>query len=159
MSTQRGNVNKSRSQKHQNTTKFKNNLHGVKNYNDTSITSVCLRCKDIIEWKIKYNKYKPLSVPKRCTICNQKTVTQAYHILCKSCVISTGHCAKCGKEEFAIKPELSQSEKDAEGIAFDTELNLLPERKNSLLYSPLEWRELGHSFTVDEMGLLGEVHD
>lgn len=105
MSTQKGNVNRSRSQKHQNETKFKNSLYGVKNYNNTVITSVCQRCKEIIEWKIKYNKYKPLTVPKRCTLCNQKNVTQAYHILCKSCVTATGLCGRCGKVEFVTKTE------------------------------------------------------
>uniref|UniRef100_A0A8C4X455 Chromosome 9 open reading frame 85 n=1 Tax=Erpetoichthys calabaricus TaxID=27687 RepID=A0A8C4X455_ERPCA len=70
MSSQRGNVTRSRSQKHQNSSVYKNNKYGatsqLKKANAKAHDGICQRCKDVIEWKIKYNKYKPLSQPRKC---------------------------------------------------------------------------------------------
>lgn len=69
MSTQRGNVKKSGPPKHKNKTAFKNSLHDTskrtQQINSMQVTGACARCKDVIEWKIKYKKYKPLSQPKK----------------------------------------------------------------------------------------------
>ena len=69
MSSAKGNVRKSRPQKHQNTTAFKNNLHDTskrtKVINSIEVTCCCSRCTEVIEWKIKYKKYKLLTVPKK----------------------------------------------------------------------------------------------
>ena len=69
MSTQRGNVQKAGPPKYQNKTKFRNDLHEssqkTKSLNELDITGVCVRCKAIIEWKIKYKKYKQLTQPKK----------------------------------------------------------------------------------------------
>lgn len=26
---------------------------------------LCQRCKDVVEWKVKYNKYKPITQPRK----------------------------------------------------------------------------------------------
>jgi hypothetical protein len=67
MSSQRGNVARTRTQKYKNKSAFKNDLHD-KSQKTQMIKSLvpvglCLRCKEKIEWKIKYKKYKPLSQP------------------------------------------------------------------------------------------------
>ena len=68
MSTQRGNSIKSGPPKHKNKTAFCNTMHDRSKKNlklsSMQITGCCQRCKDIIDWKIKYKKYKPLSQPK-----------------------------------------------------------------------------------------------
>ena len=65
MSSQRGNVKKSGPPKYQNKSAFRNNLHDkskkTKALNDMDIVGCCKRCKDVLDWKIKYKKYKPLS--------------------------------------------------------------------------------------------------
>lgn len=70
MSSKRGDVGRTRAQRHQNRTVFKNDLHDnsdkIKKLNAMSITEVCLKCKEVIEWKIRYRKYKPLTQPKVC---------------------------------------------------------------------------------------------
>ncbi|KAL1420963.1 hypothetical protein MTO96_004330 [Rhipicephalus appendiculatus] len=103
MSTQPGNVSRSRPQKHQNATAFKNTLHDTtvqtKKILNLKIENVCARCKDIIEWKIKYKKYKPLTVPRKCVKCEGKTVKSAYHIACSACAERLKICAKCGAPE------------------------------------------------------------
>ena len=65
MSTQRGNVQKKGPPKHQNKSAFKNTLHDSSNKTKQivklEVAGLCARCTEIIEWKIKYKKYKPLS--------------------------------------------------------------------------------------------------
>lgn len=99
MSSSKGSNSRTRPQKHQNRTAFKNNLHDTskktKFLNSLEVTGVCQRCKDVIEWKIKYKKYKPLTVPAKCVACSQKTIKYAYHIICTKCATEKKVCAKC----------------------------------------------------------------
>jgi hypothetical protein len=67
MSSQKGNVNRTRAQKHKNATAYKNTMHDTshqtKSILKTTQDGLCGRCKEVIEWKIKYKKYKPLTQP------------------------------------------------------------------------------------------------
>ena len=78
MSSKRGDCQRKRPQRHQNSTSFKNDLHDkstrIKNLNALAINEVCQRCHDVIEWKIKYRKYKALSQPRSCNNCNKRQV-------------------------------------------------------------------------------------
>ncbi|XP_077293771.1 uncharacterized protein LOC143916510 [Arctopsyche grandis] len=135
MSSSKGNVKRTRPQKHQNRTSFKNDMH------DTSVrtkfiksiqpSGICLRCKSIIEWKIKYKKFKPLTAPKKCVRCEQKTVKNAYHVVCLPCARKEGICAKCIQKVEVVehKPDLNPTE-DAE---MQQILKSLPERKRRTL--------------------------
>ena len=62
----------------------------------------CPKCTDVIEWKLKYGKYKPLTVAGKCVECLQKVVKHNYHIRCGPCVGKVGKCAKCGEKVGAI---------------------------------------------------------
>ncbi|XP_038078832.1 uncharacterized protein C9orf85 homolog [Patiria miniata] len=122
-----------KSQKYQNTTAFKNDLHDTsrktKALNQMVVGGVCSRCKEQIEWKIKYKKYKPLTQPKKCVKCEQKTVTQAYHIMCKPCAASADVCAKCGKNEMVTGQGLSPAEEASQASQLQAELRHLTERQ------------------------------
>ncbi|GAB1302273.1 hypothetical protein APTSU1_001751100 [Apodemus speciosus] len=157
MSSQKGNVTRSRPQKHQNTFTFKNDKFdksvqtkptGFRKFPspevcreyDLSVTAlinrtlfqfrvemkinaklhdgVCQRCKEVLEWRVKYSKYKPLSKPKKWLTgsvkCLQKTVKDSYHIMCRPCACELEVCAKCGKKEeivipFNKEPETSEN--------------------------------------------------
>ncbi|KAE9466607.1 hypothetical protein C3L33_01457, partial [Rhododendron williamsianum] len=75
----------------------------------SEVTGVCPRCKDQIEWKRKYGKYKPLSEPAKWSQslslslslslhiqrCSKRAVRQAYHNLCTACAKEQKVCAKC----------------------------------------------------------------
>ncbi|XP_028136637.1 uncharacterized protein C9orf85 homolog isoform X1 [Diabrotica virgifera virgifera] len=133
MSTQKGNTGRTRPQKHKNRSAFKNNLHDTnhrtKMINSIQVSDVCARCKDIIEWKIKYKKYKPLTQPKTCNKCGLKTVKKAYHVMCSDCGKKLGVCTKCceKREVFVAEPtEKQQVQLDNELKAL---LQSLPERK------------------------------
>lgn len=103
MSSCKGNIKRTRAQKHQNRTVFRNDLHDnsvkIKFINSIQPSGICSRCKDIIDWKIKYKKYKPLTAPKKCVRCEQKSVKAAYHTMCIPCSRKEGVCAKCCKAE------------------------------------------------------------
>ncbi|XP_003738870.1 uncharacterized protein C9orf85 homolog [Galendromus occidentalis] len=105
------NASRRRAQKHQNTFAFKTGLYGLtpqqKAVQNLSIEGVCTRCKDVLEWKIKYDKYKPLTVPARCTKCGEKNIKKAYHMLCSGCAGSSDLCPKCGKVP-PLKPDESE---------------------------------------------------
>ncbi|XP_074525499.1 uncharacterized protein C9orf85 homolog [Halichoeres trimaculatus] len=122
MSSQKGNVSRSRGQKHQNATAYKNNKYGataqVKKANSKIHDGLCQHCKGILEWKVKYNKYKSLTQPKKCVKCSQKAVRDAYHIICKPCSLQLEICCKCGKKEDIVVPINSQednTEQDEDG--------------------------------------------
>ncbi|XP_043281532.1 uncharacterized protein C9orf85 homolog isoform X2 [Venturia canescens] len=132
MSSQKGNTKRARPQKYQNNHAFKNDLHDkshqTKRINNIQVVNVCERCKKIIEWKIKYKKYKPLKAPAKCTKCEQKVIKHAYHIMCGPCALHNKVCPKCG-EKGDVVPE----EPKEETLKLDRELRLilkkLPERK------------------------------
>uniref|UniRef100_H0X4I9 Chromosome 9 open reading frame 85 n=1 Tax=Otolemur garnettii TaxID=30611 RepID=H0X4I9_OTOGA len=109
MSSQKGNVARSRPQKHQNTFSFKNDKFDksvqTKKINAKLHDGVCQRCKEVLEWRVKYSKYKPLSKPKKCVKCLQKTVKDSYHIMCRPCAYELEVCAKCGKKEDIVIPQ------------------------------------------------------
>lgn len=136
MSTSRGSQARKRPQKYQNRTVFKNDLHDTshktKLINSLEITGVCKRCKDIIEWKIKYKKYKPLLAPRKCVTCAQKTVKHAYHMLCAQCARDKHICAKCCKsiEDAATGTDIIEDNQDLDLKAL---LKDLPERKRRTL--------------------------
>jgi len=136
MSCQKGasGQRRSRGQKHQNTHTFKNTLHDTskqtKRIIKTDNAEVCKRCYDVIQWKITYKKYKPLTVPKKCTKCEQKTILDAYHILCIPCGQKLDICCKCGKkEEIIAHKALSYTEKSQALAELEAEVKNLPERK------------------------------
>ncbi|XP_058080159.1 uncharacterized protein LOC131228496 [Magnolia sinica] len=61
----------------------------------SQITGVCARCKDQIDWKRRYGKYKSLVEPAKCQRCGKRAVRQAYHSICSACSKALGVCAKC----------------------------------------------------------------
>lgn len=109
MSSQKGNVSRNRAQKHKNTHVFKNDLHDTtpktKFLNSLEITDVCPKCKGVLEWRIKFKKYKLLKNPATCTKCHNKNVTSSYRIMCKECAVKLNVCPKCGLSEEEQKLE------------------------------------------------------
>ncbi|ELT99762.1 hypothetical protein CAPTEDRAFT_118161 [Capitella teleta] len=106
MSSEKGNAKRSRPQKYKNLHGFKNTLHDTsrrtKQINSIEVKDCCARCTEIIEWKIKYKKYKLLAAPRKCVRCEEKTVKQAYTVACNSCAEKLKICAKCNQEKDKV---------------------------------------------------------
>ncbi|XP_061585927.1 uncharacterized protein C9orf85 homolog [Cololabis saira] len=134
MSSQKGNVSRSRSQKHCNAFAFRNDKYGatvqVKKANSKIHNGLCLHCKGVLEWKVKYNKYKSLTQPKKCVKCSQKTVKDAYHIVCKPCSLQLEICCKCGKKEDIVIPINSHLDKEEQEEDDQGEKGQKQEKKN-----------------------------
>src|SRR5437868_3741851 len=82
---------------HQNKFAFKHNKNSVLTESILSIPNVglCNRCYEIIEWRKKYRKYKPIKQPTKCSNCEEKRVRFAYHKICTECSRKTKFCPKC----------------------------------------------------------------
>jgi hypothetical protein len=109
--------------KYKNSTKFRHNPGSklTKVINEYPITGLCPKCVDKIAWRKDYRKYKPLSVPKKwygerrnhavmhggcdrnlipltfiySISCEQKTIKDAYHVVCRACASRRRICEKC----------------------------------------------------------------
>jgi hypothetical protein len=75
----------------QNTFAFRHNPKSKKTATilASPIQYCCQRCHDKIVWRKQYRKYKPLTQPTTCNLCNKRNVTAAYHTVCDDC--STSH--------------------------------------------------------------------
>lgn len=97
-----------------------------------SINEVCQKCRDVIEWKIKYRKYKALKAPAACNKCLERKIKKAYHVLCRDCAIANKQCAKCLRTEAEvaiIPPEPTDEEKLKLQIEMKHMIQSLSERK------------------------------
>lgn len=66
---------------------------------------VCRKCVDKLQWKFKYDKYKPLKAVGNCKQCKQKVITKAYRSFCDKCAATKKVCPGCGVDlEEANKP-------------------------------------------------------
>nr|CAD7399770.1 unnamed protein product [Timema cristinae] len=133
MSLQKGNLVRTRPQKHKNHTAFKNDLHDktpkMKFVNSIEVSSVCPKCKKIIEWKIKYKKFKPLKTAKKCVKCEERCVKHAYHQMCLGCAKNLTVCPKCGESCETAKPSPSPREQQLQSVELGKLFKSLSERK------------------------------
>ena len=103
MNTKKG---KKKHQRHRNTKAFKvrDKIEHGKLVKSTPINNLCIKCVEIIEWKLKYGKYRKLSVPQKCLKCKLKRVVINYRTICNPCAVKHELCAKCSKKkEIKIK--------------------------------------------------------
>ncbi|CAG8434713.1 7799_t:CDS:2 [Diversispora eburnea] len=132
-------------QKHKNVYSFQPNKNSNKKtqiINSLPISGVCQRCKDILEWRKKFNKYKPLTIPKRCVSCEEKTIKEAYRILCDKCANKKGVCSKCQQStQIIISDVKSDKELLKEQQERDRLLSTLSERKKRTYIRKLEREE------------------
>lgn len=101
MSLRPGN-NKKKGQKHQNTFSFRHNKNSMttRKILSSPLDFLCERCLEKLEWRLNYRKYKPLTTPSRCNICQEKTIYKAYRTICEECATKDGIklCTKCGEK-------------------------------------------------------------
>ncbi|KAI3647106.1 hypothetical protein MP228_007327 [Amoeboaphelidium protococcarum] len=141
MTTTRKGDNKKGAQKYKNVTAFKHNKNSklTKKILSMPVNGLCQRCFDIIQWRKTYRKYKPLTQAKKCPDCDEKSVKEAYHVLCQACAQKKDVCAKCLQSKEIVE-DLSQIDTDKE-VEKLKELCLssnLPERKKRTYLRRLE---------------------
>jgi hypothetical protein len=62
---------------------------------------ICPKCREKVQWRFRYDKYKPLKNAATCQDCHQKTVTKAYRTLCDTCSSRRKCCSSCCGDLFA----------------------------------------------------------
>eukprot|EP00056_Hartaetosiga_gracilis_P004286 m.73610 g.73610 ORF g.73610 m.73610 type:complete len:222 (-) comp11776_c1_seq7:1849-2514(-) len=133
---------KKKGQKHQNAIAFKPGKYGeskqMKLIRESQAKSVCKRCHDILEWKKKYDKYKPRTKPGICRLCERRNVTFAYHVICTECSNEKNICAKCEKKDEEIEKVISQREIEQQEAKEQARLVMMKERERRSYFRKLE---------------------
>ncbi|KAF9584798.1 hypothetical protein BGW38_005134 [Lunasporangiospora selenospora] len=111
-STRKGN-NAKQGQRHKNAYAFHANKNSkiTKKINEMPVGGLCEKCVEVIMWRKKFRKYKPLTTMKKCVCCEQKAIKEAYHVMCNKCAGDKNVCAKC-LESRAIVPTNIKTEKE-----------------------------------------------
>jgi hypothetical protein len=80
---------KGRPPAHQNAVAFHHNPKSKKTAHILSlpIQHVCGKCKEKLEWRKQYRKYKPLTQATKCNACEKRNVVAAYHTICSDCSV------------------------------------------------------------------------
>ncbi len=148
--TRKGDQTK-RPQKYQNQHAYKHNKNSrlTRKIASIPIRELCSQCTEILEWKKKYRKYKPLTVPKKCIRCFGKTIFEAYHVICHECFQETNLCSKC-QDPIEVKSEEIELESDIQSslLKQEQDLKYMNERKRRTYLRNLE---KGKPLTVNEL--------
>ena len=56
---------------------------------------ICPKCREKLQWRFQYNKYKPLKSVANCRRCRDKCVTKAYRTYCDKCANELHVCPGC----------------------------------------------------------------
>ena len=98
------------------------------------IQNCCRRCHEKIVWRKTYRKYKPLTQPTICNLCNKRNITAAYHTVCNTCSVSH-------PKAMALLQEWNNSKKSS--------LTNKKDNKNTTASNDLADRELSSAVSVD----------
>jgi hypothetical protein len=96
--------------KYQNAVAYKADLHVktsesaqklLASLKNQALQNICKRCREKIEWKFKYGKYKHKKSASllKCQNCEKSTVKLRYRKLCLSCAQESGRCPQCSKSQ------------------------------------------------------------
>lgn len=96
--------------------KLKNNeLQKEQTIQTQMCIGICDRCKQKLQWKFQFAKYKPLKSPGNCKNCHLKVITKAYRTLCDACASLKHCCASCCTTEFHNTYNNSNDKTDGNG--------------------------------------------
>ncbi|KAF9546725.1 hypothetical protein EC957_009485 [Mortierella hygrophila] len=131
VSSRRGNPKKG-GQAHKNAYAFHANKSSkiTKRIAAMPVGGLCEKCVEVIMWRKKFKKYKPLTQMKKCVTCEQKAIKDAYHVMCNKCAGEKNVCAKC-QESRDIVPTNIKTEKEiiAEQVELERLLSGMNERE------------------------------
>ncbi|KAF9437822.1 hypothetical protein BGZ76_010986 [Entomortierella beljakovae] len=162
VSTRSGNTRKG-AQAHKNTYAFHANKSSkiTKKIAEMPVGGLCQKCVEVIMWRKKFKKYKPLTTMKKCVNCQQKAIKDAYHVMCNNCAGEKNVCAKC-LESREIVPTNIKTEKELiqEQVDLDRLLSSMTERERRSYLRKLERRKkLGEEGEDGETNNLGDDND
>jgi hypothetical protein len=110
MSSQRGNAEKHKKPAHQNKFAFVANKHCSKAMAivEMPLGGVCAHCLDVLEWRKRMNRFKPIKNIGKCQVCQQRNITQVpqpmqslFAFVVMACFFQSYHriCDACAEEK------------------------------------------------------------
>ena len=75
---------------------------------------ICARCREKVQWRFRYDKYKPLKNVATCQSCKQKCVTKAYRAFCDGCAKKRNVCSSCCRDFEELRREEQEKGKGEE---------------------------------------------
>lgn len=85
------------------------------------VEGICDKCREKLQWRFKYNKYKSLTRPGSCQSCKNKTITKAYRTYCDVCAKKHNVCPGCcgNIKEINAYKKAQRDAADAQGEGGD----------------------------------------
>jgi hypothetical protein len=71
---------------------------------------ICLKCREKVQWRFQFNKYKPLKNIANCSGCHKKCITKAYRTLCDPCAKEKNVCPGCCQDLQILNEERKRRE-------------------------------------------------
>ncbi|KAG0301117.1 hypothetical protein BGZ98_008610 [Dissophora globulifera] len=154
VSSRKGNTAKG-AQAHKNTYAFHANKSSkiTKKIAAMPVGGLCEKCVEVIMWRKKFKKYKPLTQLKKCVNCDLKAINEAYHVICNKCAGEKNVCAKC-LESREIVPTNIKTEKELvqEQVELERLLSGMTERERRSYLRKLERKSKRGEDDVEEDG-------
>lgn len=131
---------KGRRPAHQNKKAFTSNPHSTRTLMINALPNegLCQKCHDIIEWRKRYHKFKPLTTPRRCQRCGEKSIVHAYHVICTACSRKDGVCAKCCEPRAILTPVVTPEERRQQQEDVVLLLNTMSLRQKKTYYRVMD---------------------
>ena len=78
---------------------------------------ICTRCREKVQWRFQYDKYKPLKNVATCQNCKQKCVTKAYRAFCDGCAKKRNVCPSCCRDFEELRRDEEQRSQQVSSAA------------------------------------------
>lgn len=121
------------------------------------IINICNPCKVKLQWRFRFDKYKPLTRPGNCQECKQKNITKAYRTYCDACAAKKHVCPGCCKDiDEANRDHSPSSDVNRTIIEDDSHMKTDSDDSNQI-HNPTEEGSDGPSVSVMEVSIVDTV--
>jgi len=121
------------------------------------IINICNPCKVKLQWRFRFDKYKPLTRPGNCQECKQKNITKAYRTYCDACAAKKHVCPGCCKDiDEANRDHSPSSDVNRTIIEDDSHMKTDSDDTNQI-HNPTEEGSDGPSVSVMEVSIVDTV--
>ena len=121
------------------------------------IINICNPCKVKLQWRFRFDKYKPLTRPGNCQECKQKNITKAYRTYCDACAAKKHVCPGCCKDiDEANRDHSPSSDVNRTIIEDDSHMKTDSDDTNQI-HNPTEEGSDGPSMSVMEVSIVDTV--
>jgi hypothetical protein len=121
------------------------------------IINICNPCKVKLQWRFRFDKYKPLTRPGNCQECKQKNITKAYRTYCDACAAKKHVCPGCCKDIDEANRDHSPSTDVNRTIIEDDSHMKTDSDDTNQIHNPTEEGSDGPSVAVMEVSIVNAM--